>query len=87
MDQSKYKDVVSYIEQYIYSHSGAEISTLSEETNFVEQGLINSFETLALIMDLESQYVVKFQATSLASDSIQTIGGLAKEVLRQNVNN
>lgn len=49
-------------------------------TDFVEAGLIDSFETLNLFMSLDEEFGVRASPTDMASPRLHTVDGLASFV-------
>ncbi|MFW5830596.1 MAG: phosphopantetheine-binding protein, partial [Planctomycetota bacterium] len=54
---------------------------VDSETDFVEAGLLDSFAILQLIMQIESEAGIRFDALALTTDAARTAGGLAQLVI------
>ncbi|MCL1066583.1 acyl carrier protein [Shewanella olleyana] len=78
MKNERVGEVVEYITSYIQQHND-DIS-INDGSNFVKEGLLDSFAILSLIMTLESEFNVKFKPIELANEELQTIKGLAQAV-------
>jgi len=76
-------EIHEFITNYIHNHAAGENLALDGSTNFVADRLLDSFAILNLIMTLESQYGVKFQAKELADPRLQTIEALAQIIFEK----
>ena len=69
------------VKRYIHDFLAERGTMLTDEematTNFVEAGVIDSFETLNLFMSLDEEFGVKVSPTEMASHRLQTVDGLA----------
>ncbi|MDO6618568.1 acyl carrier protein [Shewanella sp. 6_MG-2023] len=77
MNNEQYPHVVETILDYIAQH--CEVS-VDDNSNFVAEGLLDSFAILSLIMMLESEFNVKFKPIELANPQLQLVKGLAQSV-------
>ena len=71
-------DIQSEIIDYIKANTKNSFDVLDESTNFVENGLLDSFAILNLIMTLEAEYGIKFQPQELADPNLRTVGALTR---------
>ena len=69
--------IEKYICDYINIQPGNTDIVISPASNYVEEGFLDSFAILSLIMDLESCYGIKFKTQELVEEKIKTISGLA----------
>ncbi|NVK17395.1 MAG: acyl carrier protein [Methylocystaceae bacterium] len=69
--------IEQFIFDYISDHTPDLNEPLSRSTNFVECGLLDSFEILNFIMTIESEFNIKFQPQELANPDIRVISTLA----------
>ncbi|MEG3618341.1 acyl carrier protein [Magnetovibrio sp. PR-2] len=76
-------DIQSEIIKYIYANASHEISEIGVSTNFAEDGLLDSFAILNLIMTLEAEYEIKFQPHELADPALRTVGALTQCVVEK----
>ncbi|OEJ69579.1 acyl carrier protein [Magnetovibrio blakemorei] len=76
-------EIHEFITNYIHNYAAGENLVLDGSTNFVADRLLDSFAILNLIMTLESQYAVKFQAKELADPKLQTIEALAQIIFEK----
>jgi acyl carrier protein len=60
-----------------YLHDNGAPAQISAQTDYVAEGLLDSFGILQLIMMLESQYQVKFETRQLADTGLRQVGCLA----------
>ncbi len=71
-------DIEQFIIDYL-SSKGADIPADSAAAyNYVDAAIIDSFETLAFIMSLETEFAIKLTPEDLLDDNIRTIGGLSQ---------
>ena len=77
MSEHLAKQVKEHIHQYIEDNGLSAGAALTDESNFVDEGLLDSFAILTLILDLESEYAIKFDQAEIVGEEIRTIGGLA----------
>lgn len=74
-------DSLQSIEEFICGYIGRQPGNrglaISPACNYVEEGILDSFAILSMIMDLESCYGIKFQAEELVVPGIKKISGLA----------
>lgn len=80
---SSIENIQNYILTFISENSGQENTEISLQTNFVEEGLLDSFSILNLIMNLESEFNVKFSPYELADPSLQVVSPLSNAVLNK----
>lgn len=83
MEEEGYRVIEGYIGEYIRQQVGNGALQLLPSSNFVEEGLLDSFAILSLIMELEGRFGISFQAQELADPAIKTISGLAAVVFRK----
>lgn len=79
MNNEQYSHIVETILAYIQQHITADI-TVDETSNFVTEGLLDSFAILSLIMTLEAEFKIKFKPLELANSELQLVKGLAQSV-------
>ncbi|WP_076410839.1 phosphopantetheine-binding protein [Shewanella sp. UCD-KL12] len=79
MNNEQYSQVLETILSYIKQNISAEVS-VDEASNFVTEGLLDSFAILSLIMTLESEFLIKFKPVELANPDLQLVKGLAQSV-------
>ncbi|QBF84008.1 acyl carrier protein [Shewanella maritima] len=84
MNQAQ-QDITNTIIDYIKQH--ADEVSVTEHSNFVTEGLLDSFAILSLIMTLESEFSIKFTPIELADSSLQVVGGLAAAALAKMTSN
>lgn len=77
MNNEHFSHVVEVIVEYIQQHNN---DSVNETSNFVTQGLLDSFAILSLIMTLESEFKIKFKPIELANLELQQVKGLAQAV-------
>ena len=77
MNQQHYPQILDTIIEYISEHVADGIE-VSHESNFIAEGLLDSFATLSLIMTLESEFQIKFTPIELANPQLQLVSGLAR---------
>ena len=77
MNNEHYSKVVESILDYISQHADEPVG---ESSNFVSEGLLDSFAILSLIMTLESEFKIKFKPIELANPALQQVKGLAISV-------
>lgn len=80
MTDPRIEDVLGFLTDHIRDQVG-EGTPIDANTNFVDSGLLDSFATLSMIMDLESRFSVKFRPQELADPALRTLGTLAEAVL------
>ena len=52
--------------------------TISPDTNYIDDGLVDSFGIIELIEEIEGYYKIKFNESIFEDNNIFTIKGLAK---------
>ena len=72
--------VEAFILDYLSTESGRR--DLTNTTDFVAESVLDSFGIINLIMDLECEFVIKFQVSDLADPAARTVHGLAHLVVR-----
>ncbi|WP_153913943.1 acyl carrier protein [Shewanella sp. TC10] len=77
MNNEQYSKVVETILNYINEHTD---EAVNESSNFVTEGILDSFAILSLIMTLESEFNIKFKPIELANPALQQVQGLAASV-------
>ena len=75
--------VCDFVRQHIQENGSVSGLDLSADTNFVDSRILDSFAILTMILDIESEFSIKFDQAALASDEIKTIGGLADIVVQR----
>lgn len=81
-------DVVrEFILEYICLENHLDDSPVGITINFIEQGLLDSFATLNLIMSLELKFDVKFSPLELANKEMRIVENLAQLVVQKQVAN
>lgn len=83
MREREYGVIEGYIVDYIRQQVGNGELDVDPGSNFVEEGLLDSFAILSLVMGLESRFGIKFQADDLIDPSVQAISGLAALVCKK----
>ena len=71
-------EIQTFIIDYIKDNTVLDNPIINEKSDFVEEGLLDSFAILNLIMTLESQYSVKFDPAELANPDLRCVGMLAQ---------
>ena len=56
---------------------------LTSESNFVSTQILDSFAILSLIMQLESEFQIKFSVEEIADESLQTVAGLSAAIAKK----
>ena len=79
MNNEQYSHIVEIILAYIHQHNTVDLA-VNEMSNFVTEGLLDSFAILSLIMTLESEFKIKFKPIELAKPQLQLVKGLAQLV-------
>ena len=79
----KISDIQEFIYEYIRAHVPDKIQAVDETTNFVDDGLLDSFAILSLIMTIESQYSIKFQPQELADPALHIVGNISQAIFKK----
>lgn len=69
------QDFIEWITQWMRKKTSA--LTFDLDSNFFSNGLLNSFETLQLVMDIESSLQLSLPDSALTDARFSTIKGLA----------
>ena len=72
-------EVTTYIKNFIVDELDDSSIVISGETNFVDDRLLDSFSILTLIMELESEFNIKFAPAELSDAALKTIDGLSSK--------
>ena len=72
--------VAEFIVAYIKDHVDGSVP-VTKKSNFIKDGLLDSFATLSLIMSLEAEFGVKFIPQELADSSLQVIENMADVIV------
>ncbi len=81
MTEPHLNEIQAFILDTIRQQGGGD--ELDANSNFVEDGMLDSFAILSLIMSLESEFSVKFQPHELADPAMRIVGVLAQSVLEK----
>lgn len=78
------REISSFILNYISEMSDlpADISKLE---NFIDNGLLDSFEIINLVVTIERRFGVKLSANEVSSEDFKTVSGLTNTVLKKHV--
>ena len=77
------KRILSYVLNYL-SARGATIPTKGiEDFNYVDSGVIDSFEILSFIMEIQNEFEIKLTPEDLQEERIKTIGGIAGMIIEK----
>jgi acyl carrier protein len=74
----RYAEIAELILGHVAAAADVDPAGLSEETNFVESALLDSFGIMNLILELELSLQIKFNPVDLSRDEARTVGGLAR---------
>jgi acyl carrier protein len=69
------QDFVEWITQWMQKKTNA--VTFDLDSNFFSNGLLNSFETLQLVMDIESSLQLSLPDSALTDARFSSVNGLA----------
>jgi len=70
--------ILQFIIEYIIDSTALDDVTIDENSNFVNEHLLDSFATLSMIMTLESEFSVKLTSAELADENMRIVGKLAQ---------
>lgn len=76
--------LAEFFEQFLMARG---ISLTSEnllDFNFVGSGLLDSFEILSMIMEVETQFSLKLSPEELTDNNNATVGGLIRTLVTKN---
>jgi acyl carrier protein len=74
-------DVRAYIvERFLFGQGG---DTLSEDTSFLETGIVDSTGVLEVVMFLEQRFGIKIKDDELVPDNLDSIAKVASFVVRK----
>jgi acyl carrier protein len=75
-------DIRADIKQYILDEflPGENPAALTEETPLITGGILDSIATMKLVMFLEEQFGVEFQAHEMSPDHLNSLADIARTV-------
>ena len=77
------KRILSYVLNNL-SARGATIPTNGvEDFNYIDSGVIDSFEILSFIMEIQNEFEIKLTPEDLQEDRIKTVGGIASMIIEK----
>ena len=79
------RDFIEWIRHWFQEKT--DVSECDLESNFFGDGLLNSFKTLELIIDIESSLKISLPDSALTDPRFSTINGLADILLELNTIN
>ena len=75
--------ILSYVLNCL-SARGATIPTNGfEDFNYVDSGVIDSFEILSFIMEIQNEVEIKLTPEDLQEERIKTVGGIASMIIEK----
>lgn len=75
-------EIQATVKEYILEEflPGEDPGSLDESTPLITGGILDSISTVRLVVFLEEQYAVKFQAHEIAVDNLDSIRSIAESV-------
>ncbi|MFW5698800.1 MAG: acyl carrier protein [Planctomycetota bacterium] len=70
--------IVDEIAAHLAREAGVQRESITERTDLVASGLLDSFGILDLIMHIETTCGIRFDPVELTTDAARTVGGLAR---------
>ncbi|NCC61243.1 MAG: acyl carrier protein [Verrucomicrobiae bacterium] len=77
------EDIRRHVLARISSHSGMAADKIDDASDFIAEGLLDSFGALTMIVSLEATFGVRFDPIELADESARTVGGLVNLVAQK----
>lgn len=68
-------EIIAFILGYLRDNGAP--ASVNADTDYVAEGLLDSFGILQLIMMLEAQYQIRFETRQLADTGLRQVGRLA----------
>lgn len=64
----------------LIAQNAAEAFEMNAQTNFVKEEILDSFAILSLIMQLETEFAIKFSVDEIANEALQTVAGMSAAI-------
>jgi acyl carrier protein len=71
--------ISEFVSDYIAQMTETKVD-ISQVENFYENGLLDSFSLMNLIITVEKKYDVKFRIDEIADESFRTVSGISRVI-------